>query len=44
MKSVITIESALLQKTCDHFHVSHWKPFITYVLGKIVSKRVSIAR
>lgn len=34
MESVVTIESALLQKTCDHFHVSHWKPFITYVLGK----------
>lgn len=33
MKSVVTIESALLQKTCDHFHLSHWKPFITYVLG-----------
>ncbi|WP_141532053.1 heptaprenyl diphosphate synthase component 1 [Bacillus cereus] len=34
MKSVVTIESALLQKACDHFHLSHWKPFITYVLGK----------
>ncbi|WP_141523540.1 heptaprenyl diphosphate synthase component 1 [Bacillus toyonensis] len=34
MESVVTIESALLQKTCDHFHLSHWKPFITYVLGK----------
>lgn len=34
MESVVTIESALLQKTCDHFHVSRWKPFITYVLGK----------
>ncbi|MES1049975.1 heptaprenyl diphosphate synthase component 1 [Bacillus thuringiensis] len=33
MKSVVAIESALLQKTCDHFHLSHWKPFITYVLG-----------
>ncbi|WP_182811105.1 heptaprenyl diphosphate synthase component 1 [Bacillus sp. ME78] len=33
MKSVVTIESALLQKTCDHFHLSHWKPFVTYVLG-----------
>lgn len=33
MKSVVTIESALLQKTCDHFQLSHWKPFITYVLG-----------
>ncbi|MBG9498857.1 heptaprenyl diphosphate synthase [Bacillus thuringiensis] len=33
MKSVVTIESALLQKTCDHFNLSHWKPFITYVLG-----------
>ncbi|MEH7150634.1 heptaprenyl diphosphate synthase component 1 [Bacillus thuringiensis] len=33
MKSVVTIESALLQKTCNHFHLSHWKPFITYVLG-----------
>ncbi|MCR6788413.1 MULTISPECIES: heptaprenyl diphosphate synthase component 1 [Bacillus cereus group] len=33
VKSVVTIESALLQKTCDHFHLSHWKPFITYVLG-----------
>ncbi|PFJ12217.1 heptaprenyl diphosphate synthase [Bacillus cereus] len=33
MKNVIMIESALLQKTCDHFHLSHWKPFITYVLG-----------
>ncbi|MBJ3790107.1 heptaprenyl diphosphate synthase component 1 [Bacillus cereus] len=33
MKSIVTIESALLQKTCDHFHLSHWKPFITYVLG-----------
>ncbi|PDZ60225.1 heptaprenyl diphosphate synthase [Bacillus cereus] len=33
IKSVVTIESALLQKTCDHFHLSHWKPFITYVLG-----------
>ncbi|ASZ69207.1 heptaprenyl diphosphate synthase [Bacillus cereus] len=33
MKSIVTIESALLQKTCDHFQLSHWKPFITYVLG-----------
>ncbi|PEQ60325.1 heptaprenyl diphosphate synthase [Bacillus cereus] len=33
MKSIVMIESALLQKTCDHFQVSHWKPFITYVLG-----------
>ena len=33
MKSIVMIESALLQKTCDHFHLSHWKPFITYVLG-----------
>ncbi|HDR7134815.1 TPA: heptaprenyl diphosphate synthase component 1 [Bacillus cereus] len=33
MKSIATIESALLQKTCDHFQLSHWKPFITYVLG-----------
>lgn len=33
MKSVVAIESALLQKTCDHFHLSYWKPFITYVLG-----------
>jgi len=33
MKSIVMIESALLQKTCDHFQLSHWKPFITYVLG-----------
>lgn len=33
MKSIVTIESALLQKTCDHFQLSHWKSFITYVLG-----------
>ncbi|PEJ39165.1 heptaprenyl diphosphate synthase component 1 [Bacillus pseudomycoides] len=33
VKSVMTIESALLQKTCDHFHLSHWKPFIAYMLG-----------
>ncbi|MGN4540985.1 heptaprenyl diphosphate synthase component 1 [Bacillus cereus group sp. MYBK95-2] len=33
MKSIVTIESVLLQKTCDHFQLSHWKPFITYVLG-----------
>lgn len=33
MKSIVTIESALLQKTCDHFQLSYWKPFITYVLG-----------
>ncbi|WP_368935488.1 heptaprenyl diphosphate synthase component 1 [Bacillus sp. SH8-8] len=33
MKSIVTIESALLQKTCAHFQLSHWKPFITYVLG-----------
>ncbi len=43
MKSVVTIESALLQKTCDHFHLSHWKPFITYVLGgNRLQKRNSI--
>lgn len=34
MGSMMKIESALLQKTCDHFHVSHWKPFIAYVLGR----------
>ncbi|PFK47422.1 heptaprenyl diphosphate synthase [Bacillus cereus] len=34
MASMMKIESALLQKTCDHFHVSHWKPFIAYVLGR----------
>ncbi|WP_141552388.1 MULTISPECIES: heptaprenyl diphosphate synthase component 1 [Bacillus cereus group] len=33
MKSIVMIESALLQKTCDHFQLSHWKPFIIYVLG-----------
>ncbi|WP_243521353.1 heptaprenyl diphosphate synthase component 1 [Bacillus pseudomycoides] len=32
--SMMKIESALLQKTCDHFHVSYWKPFIAYVLGR----------
>ncbi|MFP3394529.1 heptaprenyl diphosphate synthase component 1, partial [Brevibacillus sp. SIMBA_076] len=30
----VIIESALLQKTCDHFQLSNWKPYITYVLGK----------
>lgn len=34
MESVVIIESALLQKTCDHFQLSNWKPYITYVLGK----------
>ncbi|EMA6341967.1 heptaprenyl diphosphate synthase component 1 [Bacillus cytotoxicus] len=34
IESVMTIESALLQKTCDHFQISHWKPFIAHVLGK----------
>ncbi|MDM5154135.1 heptaprenyl diphosphate synthase component 1 [Bacillus sp. DX1.1] len=33
IESVVTIESALLQKTCDHFQLSHWKPFISSVLG-----------
>ncbi|KEK22754.1 heptaprenyl diphosphate synthase component 1 [Bacillus gaemokensis] len=33
MESVLTIESALLHKTCDHFHLSHWKPLIAYMLG-----------
>ncbi|WP_459501523.1 heptaprenyl diphosphate synthase component 1 [Bacillus sp. C1] len=34
VKGVMIIESALLQKTCDHFHLSHWKSFIAYILGK----------
>ncbi|MFE5390792.1 heptaprenyl diphosphate synthase component 1 [Bacillus thuringiensis] len=43
MKSVVTIESALLQKTCDHFHLSHWKPFITYVLsGNRLQKEIQL--
>ncbi|MFJ8527111.1 heptaprenyl diphosphate synthase [Bacillus pseudomycoides] len=34
IESVMMIESALLQKTCDHFHLPHWKPFMAYVLGR----------
>ncbi|KFN01341.1 heptaprenyl diphosphate synthase (HEPPP synthase) subunit 1 family protein [Bacillus clarus] len=34
VESVVAIESALLQKACDHFHLSYWKPFVTCVLGK----------
>ena len=33
LESVMTIESALLQKTCDHFQLPHWKSFASYVLG-----------